>query len=172
MIPGNDVFISALNIADKSIILKWVNNPELKSKIGTIYPISDIEHEKWFSSRFGNSNEKIFGIISKKDGCLIGIIGLKNIDFINRHAELYIYIGDNQYLSKGLGTDAIQTLVDFSFDQLNLHKVYLNVFDYNEKAIKVYERVGFAVEGVLKDALYRDGQYHDVILMGRIKLEQ
>jgi len=171
MILGNSVFISALNTADKSIILNWVNNPELKNKIGTIYPISDIEHEKWFSSKFENSNEKIFGIVSREYNSLIGIIGLKNIDFINRNAELYIYIGETQYQSRGLGTDAVKTLVDFSFSQLNLHRIYLNVFDYNENAIKVYERVGFVVEGVLTDAFYRDGQYHNKIIMGKINTE-
>lgn len=168
MINGEKVIISALNIADKSTILKWVNNPELKIMIGTIYPISDVEHEKWFSSRFENPYNKIFGIVAREYDCLVGIIGLTNIDFVNRNAELYVYIGDSQYQSKGLGTDAVKTLVDFSFNQLNLHRIYLNVFDYNENAIKVYERVGFVVEGVLTDALYRDGQYHNKIIMGRV----
>lgn len=168
MITGNNIFISALNTTDKSTILNWVNNPELKNKIGTIYPISDIEHEKWFSSRFENSNEKIFGIVSQEYNCLVGIIGLKNIDFINRNAELYIYIGETQYQSKGLGTDAIKTILDFSFNQLNLHRIYLNVFAYNENAIKVYKLIGFEIEGVLKESLFRDGKYHDKIIMSMI----
>jgi RimJ/RimL family protein N-acetyltransferase len=86
-------------------------------------------------------------------------------------AVVGIFIGDKNYWGKGYGTDAMSVLVKFIFEQMNIHKVKLNVFSYNERAIKSYEKCGFKVEGVLRQEIFRDGKYYDEIIMGLLKEE-
>lgn len=171
MIKGNLVNLRALSKSDSKQILKWVNNPKLKYLTGTVYPVSEIEHEGWFESKLSDKINKVFGIEESTTKSFIGIIGLAKTDFINRNTEIYIYIGDEKHWGKGFGSDAVNTLVQFIFKELNLHRVSLVVFSYNKRAISTYEKVGFSYEGVLRESLYRDGKYHDKIIMSIIKDE-
>ncbi|WP_227938631.1 GNAT family N-acetyltransferase [Alkalihalobacillus deserti] len=168
MIVGEKVTLRALNQKDFEQILEWVNNPKLKYLTGTLYPVSEIEHETWFKNKILDNKGKIFGIQDKPNSQLIGIIGLKNMDFINRNTELYIYIGDENYWGKGLGTEATSLIAKFVFNELNFHRIYLSVFSYNERAISSYEKAGFKKEGVMKESLFKSGTYHDIVLMALI----
>jgi len=165
VISGEKVNLRALRKTDSLKILEWVNNPKLKYFTGTIYPVSEIEHEKWFENKLNDKINKMFGIEEQATNEFIGIIGLNNTDLINRSAELYIYIGDENYWGKGLGSDAMKTLVEFAFEELNLHRLSLTVFSYNTRAIKAYKKVGFETEGIMRDSLFRAGKYHDKVLM-------
>lgn len=168
LIIGERVTLRALKRDDAQQILEWVNNPKLKYLTGTVYPVSEVEHEKWFENKLNEKVNKIFGIEEHTTTSLIGVIGLNNTDLINRNAELYIYIGDESYWGKGLGTDAARALIKFVFEELNLHRVSLVVFSYNKRAINAYEKVGFVSEGIMRESLFKDGKYHDKILMAII----
>jgi len=169
LIIGNKVILRALKRSDVLKILEWRNDSEISYLTGTVYPISEIEHEKWIEKKIQDQNNKILAIDDLEKKKFIGIIGSKNTDFINRNTELYIYIGEKEYWGKGYGTDATTTFVKYCFDQLNLHRVYLYVFAYNERAIHSYKKVGFVTEGLLKDSVYKAGSYHDKILMAIVK---
>lgn len=132
---------------------------------GTVFPVSDAEHELWFENKLIEKQNKVFGIEEKNSGTLIGIIGLKNTDYVNRNAELFLYIGDKNNRGKGFGADALKTMLVFAFEELNLHRISVEVFSYNTQAIKCYEKVGFIQEGILRESLYKKGKYHDKILM-------
>ena len=81
---------------------------------------------------------------------------------------MFISIGDSSFMGGGFGTDAVNTLVNFCFMHLNLHKVYLHVFESNKRAIKCYEKAGFRVEGTLLEHHFAQGKYENVLIMGRI----
>lgn len=168
MIVGNKVNLTSLYDNDFNKILEWVNQPELKSLTGTLYPVSDIEHRKWFERKRLSDNEKIFGIRDKNNE-LYGIIGIKNIDFISQNAELYIYIGEMSMQGNGFGSDAIKTLLSFCFNSMNLHKIYLTVFSHNHKAIQLYQKLGFKKEGILKEHRFMNGDFTDVLIFSYIK---
>ncbi|MDI9459477.1 MAG: GNAT family protein, partial [Bacillota bacterium] len=85
--------------------------------------------------------------------------------------EICIFIGDEEYQNKGFGTDAMKILIRLCFNQLNLYKVGLNVLSYNERALKVYRRLGFKEEGRLRQERFVDGAYHDLIIMGLLREE-
>ncbi|WP_170075524.1 GNAT family N-acetyltransferase [Paraclostridium dentum] len=165
MILGSKVVLRALNRSDMKSVLNWVNNPQIKNLTGSIFPVSEIEHEKWFESKILDPINKIFGIECKETSNMIGIIGLKNVDLISRNAEMYIYIGDLNYWGKGYGTDATDNLIEFCINDMNLHRVYLYVFDYNKRALESYKKSGFKLEGVLRESFYRNGRYHDKLIM-------
>ncbi|MDQ6467865.1 GNAT family protein [Exiguobacterium acetylicum] len=168
MIIGENVKLLALDSKYENIVLKWVNDPEIKEMIGTLYPVSDVEHKKWFNTKQIDPLNKTF-IISNMNDDILGLIGLTNTNLINRNAELFIYIGEKQYWGKGLGLSAVNTLCDFAFKNMNLYKVYLNVFEYNSNAIKTYIKAGFKTEGVFQEHIYKNGEYHNVRTMAKIK---
>ena len=100
-----------------------------------------------------------------------GQIDLHQIDYRNSHATLGIVIGKKNYLGKGYGQEAIELLQKFVFHTLNLHRLELDVYEYNERAYKCYLKCGFVEEGRLRQKLFRDGRYWDVIKMSILKAE-
>jgi len=102
---------------------------------------------------------------------LVGVCGLKDMHSRNRHAELWIYLGDGQQRGRGLGRRALQLLTRYGFDQLNLHRIYLHVPAYNAAAQRAYQACGFREEGRDREHLYIDGAYHDAVRMGLLRTE-
>ena len=90
---------------------------------------------------------------------------------MEHHAELGIVIGKKHQWGKGYATEAMQLLVAYGFEQLNLHLLYLTVMASNERAAGIYERVGFRHEGRLRHRIYRDGTYRDLLSMSILRSE-
>jgi RimJ/RimL family protein N-acetyltransferase len=107
--------------------------------------------------------------IETKDGIHIGNLGLHDPHPEHRSATLGILIGEKDYWSNGYGTDAIVTLLRFGFGEMNLHRVTLHVFEFNERAIACYKKCGFQIEGTLRQHYYGEGRYWDVIVMGVLR---
>jgi RimJ/RimL family protein N-acetyltransferase len=172
MIEGKRVRIRALEKTDIDEIMKWVNDPEVTSTLVIRYPSSRYEEEKWIEKMLEatDARNKFFAL-ETKDGIYLGGIGLHNINWESGNAEVGIVIGKKEYWSKGYGTDAMMTLLNFAFNQMNLHRIYLRVFDFNPRGIRSYEKCGFKKEGVLRNDLYTSGEYHDTIIMGIMKEE-
>jgi RimJ/RimL family protein N-acetyltransferase len=109
--------------------------------------------------------------IETQEGVHIGNCGLHRGRPEDRHAELGIMIGDKDYQSNGYGTDAVMTLVRFAFEQMNLNKVSLGVFEFNERARAVYRKCGFVEEGRAREEYFQDGRYWDIVRMGVLRRE-
>ncbi len=169
MIKGKKVTLRALEKEDLSNCWRWINDPEITEGLYMIFPVSRYEEEKWYESRINDDKNKYFAI--EADEKHIGNIGLHNIDWINRKAELGILIGEKDYLNKGYGTDAIKTVLRYAFNKMNLHKIELRVYEFNKRAIRCYEKCGFKKEGVLRDDVYRDGKYHNTVIMSILRSE-
>ncbi|RIM93998.1 GNAT family N-acetyltransferase, partial [Staphylococcus shinii] len=97
-----------------------------------------------------------------------GLLGFNHVDWINRNAEIFIFIGEASQQGMGIGKQAMQLLIDFSRNNLNLHMLYLNVFSYNYGAIKMYEKIGFSIDGRLRESKFSKGKYHDTIIMSKL----
>ena len=163
MITGARVVITGLSRAVSSEIFRIVNQETFRELTGTMYPVSEFEHEEWIKRVATSPDIKLFAVFDKETDQFLGTIGLKNFDQKNRNAELFISLDS----TGGYGADAGETLVRFSFAHLNLHKIYLKVFATNQRAIRCYEKAGFQSEGVLKQHHFENGEYIDVIVMGR-----
>src|SRR5262249_47408000 len=97
--------------------------------------------------------------------------GLHRIDFKERHAAFGITIGDKAEWGKGYGTETTRLLVEHAFEILNLNRVWLHVYEFNERGIRTYERVGFQKEGVLRQDHFHEGRYWSTIIMGILREE-
>ncbi|WP_239769842.1 GNAT family protein [Mammaliicoccus sp. P-M57] len=162
-----NINIRALYKEDEALILKWKENKNLRNLIGTIFPINELEHQKWFENKMLDKNGRIF-IIEENYQNPIGLIGFNQIDWINRNAELFIFIGNKQYRGKGIGEQATNIILDFAKENLNLVMIYLKVFSFNDSAIKMYEKIGFNIDGKLRKSKYFKGNYYDTIYMSKI----
>lgn len=112
-----------------------------------------------------------FGIRTLADDRLIGIIGLHIADWVSRNAWVGIGIGEREYWGKGYGTDAMRLIVQYGFLELNLNRISLDVFGFNERGIRSYEKVGFKAEGRMRDWMNRAGMRSDLIYMGLLRRE-
>lgn len=173
MISGEKTVIKGLTKEYAPLIYQWVNREELRTLTGTVYPVSEYEHEEWIRRVATSVDKKVFVICDKVTGEAIGTIGLDKFDQLNRNAELFISIGAQQYISTpgsggGYGTDAVRALVNYSFNRLNMHKILVRVFESNKRAIRCYEKAGFVREGLLMEQHFQDGKYENVVLMGII----
>jgi RimJ/RimL family protein N-acetyltransferase len=99
------------------------------------------------------------------------MVELDGIAWPHGDAWIGIGLGERAYWGKGYGSDALRVLLRFAFQELNLHRVTLNVFEYNTRALKTYERLGFTIEGTVREALLRDGRRWDLIFMGLLRQE-
>ncbi|MCF6278012.1 MAG: GNAT family N-acetyltransferase [Anaerolineales bacterium] len=99
----------------------------------------------------------------------IGFVGLDGIAWHHGNSWVGIGIGERDYWSKGCGTDAMHIIARYAFEELGLHCLTLNVFAYNQRAIRAYQKVGYKVEGTVREAVHRDGKYWDVIFMGLLR---
>jgi RimJ/RimL family protein N-acetyltransferase len=99
----------------------------------------------------------------------IGTVFLRNVDKINGRGVVGIFVSDRRYLGQGYGTDALNALVDLGFGELRLERIELEVFDYNLRAIRSYEKAGFQTDAVLRRARFHRGAHHDVHVMSILR---
>lgn len=163
------ITIRALRESDTSLLYQWINDPEVIQFTNTFRPISEMEQKEWFSNIAYFKNNYIFGIEHIKDKKLIGTCGLYDFDTISHKAELRMKIGNRSYRGKGIGTEALAKLLNFGFDDLNLHKIWLRVLTDNQAAVKLYENAGFQHEGKLREDMYIRGVYHDLYIMSVLR---
>ena len=166
MLSGSQVTLAPLTQADVPLLFTWINDREQVLHNAPYKPVSERQHQDWFDGLSRRTDLAMFGIRLRDGNRLIGSCQLHNISSVHRSAELQIRLGDVAVRGKGHGTEAVQLLLNHAFRDLNLHRVYLHVFAGNEAALRVYEKVGFVKEGVLRRAAHIDGQYVDVVVMG------
>ncbi len=150
------------------IYYKWRSDPEVAifDQSAFLRPMSYEEVATW-------SEIMVNGLtFVAYDGDIpIGTCAFMGLDQRNRHAELAIVIGNKDYWSKGFGTLIMKHLLNWGFEGLNLNRLYLRVFDFNKRAIGLYEKMGFFLEGTNRAMLYRHGRYCDVLTFGILKDE-
>ena len=162
---GEKVYLAPIDVNDCEKFAKWMNDFNVTDYTGRSAYMQTLESEKTWISNKANSNDYLMSIVTVDNDEVIGNIGLNEVDFIHRYAVLGIMIGESESRSKGYGTEAINLMLDFAFNYLNLNSVYLGVFACNERAIRCYKKVGFKEAGRLRQCRFINGKYYDCIHM-------
>lgn len=167
-IIGEKVLLRAIEIIDKEVLLDIINDSETEYSLGGwSFPISSLNQEEWIKSQKPNTQVLRCMVDDKKDNKTLGTVILSDIDYKNGNAEIHIkLIGDVR--GKGYGTDTVNTLVKYAFNELRLNCVYAHVNAYNISSQKLFEKCSFVKEGVLRNRLFKKGEYHDVIILSII----
>ncbi|MCG1023249.1 GNAT family N-acetyltransferase [Sutcliffiella horikoshii] len=151
----------------------WRNDMDVMMMTSPSLDVYTLEETRSFVENviLSSTSSKSYIIVELESNTSIGVTSLINIDRKNRNAECIIDIGQKESWGKGYGSEALTILLEYAFKELNLHRVSLRVFSHNEKAIHLYTKLGFIKEGVSRDALYRNGRWHDIVHMGMLKSE-
>lgn len=145
---------------------EWANDPELMRLLNRAHTISRDEHEHWFEG-LQQREDCCYFAIETADGAHLGNVWLWAIDPRHRHAELRILM-DLDHAGKGVGSEAINSLCDYAFERLDLHKVYAYVLAINPRARRAFEKAGFVLEGTLREDRWTGAEFTDVHLLGKI----
>ena len=167
MIPGKKVRLRAYREDDLKSAFAMINNQAVTRFLQFMRPRSLEEEREWLNGTMRNQHPNAVGYaIESNDSEYLGGVGLMHLDQRNRSAELGISIARPDDWGKGYGTEAAILMLRHGFEELNLHRIHLRVYDYNERGRKSYEKIGFQEEGRLRQAHFRHGHWHDVVIMG------
>lgn len=172
-IHGENVILRAPELKDLNLLNLWSNDPSIWSLLaGWHFPFSELSTENWIKNRNDNSLEnQVFCIDTPNDG-LIGTINLVDIDWKNRNATTGMMIGSEKNRGKGYALDALISLMKYSFLELGLNRLDADMVSYNKRSIYFYtEKAGWTEEGRKRDWFFREGRFHDKVMVGMTKDE-
>ena len=159
---------------DIPLFLKWINDPEVAENLEHFTVMNRVQEEAWFDVASSGPRAELPLVIEVQnpesdDWIPIGNISFMDIHQFNRSAEIGIMIGEKQFWDKGFGTEAMRRMCQYGFEELNLHRICLRVFEGNDRGKRAYQKVGFVYEGTMREARYHRGRYWDVDFMSIIK---
>jgi len=143
----------------------WFNDPDILRFVRRSFPMHFQEESEWFDTQYKKTNAVNLAIETADKNVLIGVMGLHDINWIDRTAVTGACIGEKEYWGKGYGSDAKGALLRYAFLTLNLRKIYSYAAAFNERSIRYSLKCGYEKEGVLKDDVFREGAYHDVVIL-------
>jgi RimJ/RimL family protein N-acetyltransferase len=164
MLAHGSIYLRPGERRDIPLFVRWYTDLRTTRTLLMASPIGEAVEERWFDRMIeAHGTDRFFFVICRRaDDRPVGSIDLHEVDLRNGSASLGIAIGDPDDTGEGYGTAALLALIAFAFRQLRLERVELDVYDFNDRARRVDERVGFVLEGTMRHALYRDGAFHDV----------
>ena len=165
VLHGPRVTLRPLAEGDAADMLRAVRDPELRRLTGTHQEFAEADILSWARSRAEAPGRYDWAVVGRDDGGWLGDCALNDIDEDNLSAGYRVAITRP---GEGLGTEVTDLVLAFAFGELGLHRVELEVFDFNVRAQKSYAKSGFVTEGVKREALRWDGRWHDVIMMAAL----
>ncbi len=158
-----------MTVADKQMVHTWRNEPEVARYMYTDHTITVEEHERWFTSTLQDSRKRYWIIVH--DGGDVGLACLTEIDWRNRRASWAFYLAEPNSRGKALGGFVEYAVLECVFDEMGLHKLCCEVLASNRTVLGLHERFGFCQEGVLREHIFKGGEFHDVILLAVTRRE-
>jgi diamine N-acetyltransferase len=175
MIQGKNVRLRAIEREDIPRCVRWVNDPEVIRYTSLNLPFSQAMEEKWFDRQLeipaAKGQTLAIEVRVGIEWIHVGNTSLFGFEQIDNSAEFGIMIGEKEYWNKGYGRETALLMLKHGFEDLNLNRIYLHVFTENSRGIKAYEAAGYIKEGVLRQAMYKNGKYNDVLLMSVLHSE-
>mgnify|MGYP000615538824 CR=1 FL=1 len=161
---GQRLFLSPVNPEDAESYTAWIN--DLETSLNLTFAPKIVSERKEREILEHMSKEGVnFAIVELDSETLMGNCGLLNIDQVHRTAELGIFLGEAERRGRGYGREAIELLLDYSFNLLNLHSIMLRVRSYNPMGIDCYRKIGFREIGRRRESVMVGGRYYDEIFM-------
>ena len=173
MIKGNKVGLRAVEKNDLEFLKDWRKNPDFRKNFREVRELNLSDQIKWFESIcVSNPNNYMFVIEDLKNKELIGAAGLLYINWIIRSADFSFYIGkDDKYIDKeGYAEDASKLLIEYAFKNLNLHKIWMELYEFDNKKIDFFTKnFNFKKDGLLRDNCFENGRYRNSIIISLIE---
>ena len=169
MLEGKNIILRPLKKSDIDRTIKWRNDIEIIKQAQLIrFPKTEEMEKLWFENALNDRYNKniYFAIDEKKSGEFIGIIQLNDIDWISGICVWGFIIGEKSKRGLGYHIEAPRVLFDYAFNVLNLRKISSYPIEFNKATLLMHEMIGdFVEEGRLKNHVYFDNEYHDVLIL-------
>ncbi len=166
---GEKVYLRPIEADDAKFLAMGENDSTVREALFLAFPVSSKAEQEKVEQLIKSKDAIVLIIVEKETDQPVGQTAFFRIDYVSRAAVFYLAILDPAYWSKGFGSEATLMMVDYAFKTLNLNRIQLHVCAENLPAIKIYERVGFQKEGVLRQAMFRKGNYVDFWVMGILR---
>lgn len=165
-IYGDKIYLRLMTDEDTNAIVKWRNNPRVRNNFIYQGLFTPEGHRNWIETMVKTGKVIQFIICEKETGRPVGSVYFRDICKEHNKAEYGIFIGEDNAIGKGIGSEVCKLACDYGFRVENWHKIFLRAFADNMPAIRSYEKAGFAQEAYLRDEVCIGGTYRDVVLMG------
>jgi len=172
-LEGNEIFLSPLSKDDDmKNYSEWLNDQETTLFMCSGKFPTAIEGLREYVANMNNSKEGLLlGVFLKNSSVHLGNIALSRIDWKNRSAEIGLFIGDKQARGKGYASQALKLVVEHAFMKLNLRRLVADIVEDNEPSKRIFEKIGFKLEGTYREHFYLNGKYYDCHFYGLLKKE-
>ncbi|WP_134683509.1 GNAT family N-acetyltransferase [Brevibacillus migulae] len=170
MLKGEYTGLRAIERYDLASLLKWRNNPDFRLFFREYRELSCENQNEWFEKKVvDDMRTKMFAIVDIQSDELIGACGLCYIDWINRSADFSIYIGkDDLYIDECYAVDAAKVLEKYGFEELNLHRLWAEVYSIDSKKIDFFRTLRFTLEGTFKETHWTQGKWVDSLFFAKL----
>lgn len=165
-----EIRLRALEREDLPQLRDWRNQDSMRLYFREYRLLNMVNQCDWFESMSRDRNTEMFGIETRTaDWELIGVCGLCYINWVDRHAEVSIYIGSPDYRRQGCATETLEQLKQRAFLEFGLHRLWAEIYVYNVASVCLFEKCGFVREGIRKEHHFHDGKFHDCLLYGLVR---
>jgi RimJ/RimL family protein N-acetyltransferase len=174
MLIGKKTGLRAVEKEDLPYLRDWRNKTSFRRNFREVRELNMFNQEDWFSKTFSNPNDFMFTIVDLENNQPIGACGLLYINWIIRSADFSFYIGkDDWYIDdKGYALDAVRLLIGYGFKNLNLNKIWMELYEFDSKKINFFTKeFSFKQDALLRDNCFEDGKYHDSLIISLLKKE-
>jgi len=172
MFEGKSVTLRALEKEDLEILKEWRNSQHVRKSTREYKLLNMINQKNWFESIHQSNppREIMFGILNKRKK-LIGVTGLTYIDWKNRNSEISIYLSTKNWQTKSEAKEVINLILEYGFEELNLHRLYVEIFSLMEENIKLFSKLKFIKEGELREKIWRQNRWWNTIIFSKLASE-
>ena len=173
MFKGKNMNLRSLEIEDLETLKKWRNEPSNRIHTREYRLLNMINQEEWFEMIHKDNPPKVlmFGVTDKQEK-LIGVCGLTYIDWKNRHCEISIILYLKNWQKTKQGKETISLLEKFGFEELNMRRLWVEIFDTIPQNIKLFESLNFVKEGILRDKLWRNRKWHNSYIYSKLSTDK
>lgn len=169
-IQGNDIVLRAISMRDANLLMELINDADTEKLLGgSSFPVSIEGQQRWISEQTGRTDVLRCIVALKQDEEGIGTVILSDIDNKNGVGQVHIKMDKKRGRGKGYGSDALNTVVKYAFNEMRLNCIYADVLEYNTVSQKLFEKCGFHRDGVLRSRVYKGGKYINVVSYSRLK---
>jgi RimJ/RimL family protein N-acetyltransferase len=172
MFEGKSVSLRALEKEDLEILKEWRNSKHVRKSTREYKLLNMINQKNWFESihQLNPPREIMFGILNKRKK-LIGVTGLTYIDWKNRNSEISIYFYTKNWQTKSEAKEVINLILEYGFEELNLHRLYVEIFSLMKENIKLFSNLKFIKEGELREKIWRKNKWWNTIIFSKLSSE-
>jgi RimJ/RimL family protein N-acetyltransferase len=172
MLVGERVYLAAIEKEDLKQLKDWRNIPDFRKHFREYKEINEDMQENWYQNKVMNDTSTImFSVRRLEDDELLGCCGLCYINWIHRNADLSLYIGwNNEYIDdNGFAEEGCKLLFEYGFGELGLNKIWTEIYEFDNKKKRLYDKIGLKVDGVLRENYYYNNKWWNSYIMSILR---